>query len=517
MSYPFKHTPYAHQLTCWEVSRDKPAFAIFAEMGTGKTKITIDTAAWLWDQGCIGRLAVVAPKGVYRNWTDKELPAHTPDHIPWYAAAWTPQPRKAEQEALAMIQRPDSTALQVACLNVEAFSRADSSAEDFLREFLRGAPALLVIDESTVIKNPKAARTKALMRLSKLATYRRILTGQPVTNNLLDLYSQFAFLDPDILGFKSFFAFRGYYALTMQLPGAPRGAVKILGFQNEDRLQKDIKPYSFVAKKADCLDLPPKIYLTREVDMSPAQARVYWQMKEQAIVEVERALRGDEESVETALDAADDWDRIQGAQDAPAVPLRPESWSTANIVITQMLRLHQIACGFLVNDARQPILFEENPRLDALLEVLDEIAGKAVVWATYKVNIRAIVDALNKVYGPGAAVAYYGETPTDERPRIVEAFQRPDGPKYFVSNKTGARGLTLTAAADAVYYSNDCDWDTRSQSEDRIHRIGQHSQRCTYTDLIGRGTLEPKILAALQGKKKMSELVTSGNWREWLV
>ena len=196
MDYRFKTKPYAHQLKALELSWEKPYFAYFMEMGTGKSKVLIDNIAMLYDKGKINGVLIVAPKGVVKTWYEQELPTHLPEHIENVSILWQPNITKKQQEKLESLFEVE-TALHILVMNVEAFSTTKGT--DFASKFINSHNTLMAIDESTTIKNPKAQRTKNILKLSTRTKYRRIMTGSPVTKNPLDLYSQCEFLDPWLL------------------------------------------------------------------------------------------------------------------------------------------------------------------------------------------------------------------------------------------------------------------------------------------------------------------------------
>jgi SNF2 family DNA or RNA helicase len=477
---------YAHQRDALEVSKDCEAFALFLDMGLGKSRVAIDTAAHLYEQGKIDAALVIAPKGVYRNWSTVEIPKH------WEGTArvvtWSAVPSRKERAALEVAARAGGPFTWLA-MNVEALST--ERGEAFARRFLEARSALLVVDEATTIKNPGAARTKALLRLRHLAPYRRILTGTPITKSPLDLYAPCLFLDPEVLGVASWFAMRGRYCelktesirLWDPVKKVPkfRKVQRVVGFRRMDELQERIERHSYRATKEKCLDLPPKVYLRREVELEPEQARIYAAMRDQA-----RAALG-----------------------APGFEVK------APLVIARILRLHQIACGHLPRpDGTTERI--ATARLDALLEALEETDGKAIIWASYTADVHAIAETLRKAYGSREVVIYAGETLDAARPKLVEAFQSPGGPRFFVGQpRTGGYGLTLTAARTVVYYSNTFDLEVRLQSEDRAHRIGQTGS-VSYLDLVTPGTVDEQILDALRGKRTLADLVLGETWREWI-
>jgi len=373
--YPFKTKPYAHQATAWAMSKEKDEFALFMEMGTGKTKVAIDSIAYLYDSGRINSALIVAPKGVYMNWVNKEIPTHLPDHIQYKIASWHASPRKAEQEALDEIMRP-SDDLRIFIMNVEAFST--DRGTKFAKTFMDiGGRVAMIVDESTTIKNPGAQRTKNVIRVGTYAKYRRILTGEPVTRSPLDVYSQAQFLNPHLLGFSSYYTFRNRYAIMVDIKAGNRSFKKIVGFKQLEELTKLLQRFSYRVKKADCLDLPDKVYQYRYVELSKEQKQIYKQLSDTAIAS------------------------LQGKA------------ITVDNVLTEILRLHQITCGHFKSDDGT-IVDVPNNRLDELMDVLEEAGDKVIIWATYVQDIRKITEKLAEVYGPESVVTYYGATSTDD-------------------------------------------------------------------------------------------------------
>jgi SNF2 family DNA or RNA helicase len=478
--YNFKHAPYEHQLKCLERSWAKPYYALFMDMGTGKSKVLIDSLALLYDNGKVQGAVIVAPKGVYRNWLIKEIPQHMPDHIQYVCAAWSPEQTKKKAAELEQLFTAQDK-LRILLVNVEAFStkRGATFAEQFIRIF--GGECLVAVDESTTIKNRTAARTKALTKIASHADYRRILTGSPVTKSPLDLFSQCEFLQKSALGHTSFWSFQGRYCKLLRRTMGMHSFNQIVGYQNLDELNQLIEPFSFRVRKEDCLDLPEKVYLRREVELTAEQKVVYETMKRAAIAELEGSV------------------------------------ISASTVLTQLLRLQQICSGFVNTDDGT---FKELPcnKLQELMDVVEETDGKIIIWANFTHNIKAIAEALAKEYGQDAVATYYGDTATDDRQRIVTRFQDPASPlRFFVGQpRTGGYGLTLTEARTVIYYSNGFDLEVRLQSEDRAHRIGQRSN-VTYVDIVVPGAVDEKILTALRNKINIATQVMAEGYKKWLI
>ena len=476
-NYRFKTKPYAHQITALEKSWDKEEYAYFMEMGTGKSKVLIDNIAMLYDKGKINGVLIVAPKGVYKNWYSSEIPTHLASHIQHKSVLWTASISKTKQEELNSLFKSDFN-LHVLVMNVEAFST--KKGLQFALKFLNSHKTLMAVDESTTIKTPSAKRTKSILALSKSAVYRRILTGSPITKSPLDLYTQCGFLNEDLLGFSSYYAFRSRYAHMIERNFGGRRVQIVKSYQRLDELSKLIEPFSYRVLKEDCLDLPDKIYIRREVELTEEQTKLYATMKQMALASLNGKLL------------------------------------TAPNVLTQLMRLHQITCGHFKSDDGK-IQELKNNRLEELMSILEETEGKVIIWANYIYDIERIAEAIKKEYGDDSIVQYYGAIHTDERQKNIERFQDPLSPfRFFIGNpQTGGYGITLTAANTVIYYSNGYDLEKRLQSEDRAHRIGQ-KKSVTYIDLIAEKTIDEKIVKALRKKIDIASQIMGEELKSWI-
>ena len=283
MNYKFKTTPYAHQLKALEISWNKEVFAYFMEMGTGKSKVLLDNMAMLYDKGKINGALIIAPKGVYKNWYDSEIPEHMVKHINKKVVLWQALINQKQQDKLDTLFKPEVD-FHILLMNVEALST--KKGVSFAHKFLISHNTLLAIDESTTIKNPSAKRTKNILALSQLSKYRRILTGSPVTKSPLDLYTQCSFLNPDLLDYSSYYAFRTRYAEMRNANFGGRSVQIVVGDRNLDELAEKLKPFSHRVLKDDCLDLPKKTFMKRIVQLTPDQKKIYMQMKQTALAEM---------------------------------------------------------------------------------------------------------------------------------------------------------------------------------------------------------------------------------------
>jgi len=478
--YDFKTKPYDHQRVAFEDSWAAEFYALLMEMGTGKSKVAIDTMGALYEAGKIQAALIVAPKGVYDNWVKGEIPLHLPDRIPRQILRWTPTKTQRYENELKDFIVNREPLLKVFVMNIEAFS-SDRGTEAATAFLYQNPDNIVIIDESTTIKNRKAARTKNIIALQKRAKYRRVLTGSPITKSPMDLFSQCNFLAEKALGFNSYYAFQARYANVQKRTMGHRSFQQIVGYRRLEELSEKLDQFSSRVLKVDCLDLPVKVYTRREVSLTPEQLKLYMQMKKLALAKLENG----------------------------------ELATTAS-VLTQIMRLQQICCGHLQPDDGDIQTVKSN-RLNELLDVTEELQGKAIIWVTYTHDIQQVASALRDRFGPEAVATYYGATPQDERQEIVEQFQRKDGPlRFFVGQpKTGGYGITLTAANTVIYYSNSYDLEIRLQSEDRAHRIGQDN-KVTYIDLVSPGTIDEKILGALRNKIDIAGKVLGEEVQEWL-
>ncbi len=283
MNYKFKTRPYAHQLKALEMSWNKEVYAYFMEMGTGKSKVLLDNISMLYDRGKINGALIVAPKGVYKNWYDSEIPEHLVDHIEKKTVLWQANITAKQEQKLKSLFKPEVD-LHILIMNVEALST--KKGLDFARKFLMSHQTLFAVDESTTIKNPKAKRTKNIVSLSTLGKYRRILTGSPVTKSPLDLFTQCYFLDPFLLDHSSYYSFRTRYAVMRTANFNGRSVQIVVGYHNLEELTEKLKVFSYRVLKDECLDLPPKTFMKRIIQLTPEQKRVYQQMKQMALAEL---------------------------------------------------------------------------------------------------------------------------------------------------------------------------------------------------------------------------------------
>lgn len=480
VTYVSAREPWAHQKSALEKMAGREAFALLMAMRTGKTKTLLDDWGALEATGQCQDLLVIAPGGVYRTWETALADHLGPKLAPrvkcltWKAGAKGLEAQKAQVNFLL-----DHSGPRVLLVNVEALSFVPR-ARQLCEEFLDQRRSMLAIDESTTIKSPKAKRTKYIVKnLKPRANYRRILSGLPTPKSPLDLYTQFEFLDPTILGFSTFSGFKARYAIMKPTLINGRIIELIDRFVNVDELHERISPHSFRVQLEDCYDLPPKIYTIREVEMTEEQKRVYNDLKEFATSH-----------------------------------LGGEAHVTATVVIAQILRMHQVLCGHVGTEDGHVYEIKEN-RTQALLDVLEEHGGKGIIWCSYDRDIRKVAAAIAESQGCKVAKFWGGNRNTREEEERM--FLTDPECRYIVATAAaGGRGRTWTVADLVVYYSNTADLEHRSQSEERAQGVDK-TRSVLYVDLVVPGTVDMKILQTLRRKINLAAAVTGDDWKNWLL
>ena len=481
----FLKEPFHHQvkakLTCHDTNINN--FAYLMEMGTGKTITAIMDLMSLHHYKDVDNCVILAPKSVYRNWYKEITEFVAPDKTKYAISTWDPSLKDPVTKAkLTDLLQKSIVPLNIFLMNIESLS--SPKGVKFLEKYLSvqdKKKTMMIVDESTVIKTHNAKRTKNLLKLTKDVAYKRILTGTPVTKSPLDIYTQFAFLDPKILGQSNYYAFRARYAKIINRPtSGGRHFPLIIGYQRLDELEKKIYSAAFRVKKDECVDLPEKIYMKRFIPMSEKQLVAYESLRRNAMF------------------------------------IFNDKTTTSVNRLSQIVKLHQVCCGFTINDQGE-IHDVPNKRYDELLDVLEEVDGKVIIWATYRHNIETITRKLKEKYGETKADAFYGDTASDDRLELVKNFQNENHDlTYLIANpKTGGYGITLTASHTVVYFSNNYDLEIRLQSEDRAHRIGQKN-KVTYVDFVCQGTVDEKILTALKNKVDIASQVMGDELKSWI-
>jgi SNF2 family DNA or RNA helicase len=463
-------------------------FGLFMEQGTGKTWTILADAERLYAAGKIDALLVIAPKGVHTNWVRREIPTHMEGAI--IARAWASGMGKRARAYVDEILKPreegEPVPLRVFAINIDALNTKDGL--DFARRFLLCTKAMITIDESSRIKNPEAGRTKAIMKLRPLAKVARIATGTPITNAPMDVFSQMEFLESGLLRTTSYRAFTAEYAELMSpnhpmmkemIRRNPKAAYAQMVMKNSDgsprwknldRLQNLLEPHTFRVLKKDCLDLPPKIFKQVYFELGPSQMKAYELLKKEFRIEIEDG------SVLTVAELA------------------------------ALIKLQQITSGFVMQPKNGGLLYvgDDNPRMKALLEIMEDAPKKTIIWARFKEELRNVSATLTAA--GYKVVEYHGDVNAADRETAIDRFQNGDADVFVGQPQSGGIGITLTAAELVVYYSNDFNLETRLQSEDRAHRIGT-KKNVLYIDLVASGTIDEGIANALRRKSGMASTI----------
>lgn len=510
--YVYKTKPFAHQDSIFKETRDKESFAINGEQGTGKTKIIIDTTAWNYSRNRVRGLIVIAPNGVHRNWVNDEIPKHLPDYIPRICRFWDSDKagtKKYQRHMDELFANGDE--LRILAVNIE--SVLNKNCFKLIEKFLFTFESIFVNDESHRIKDMKATCTKRILKFRQSAKMRRNASGTP-GDKPEDFYPQYYFLDPDILGMSSYTQFKNRYIEMVQDPYEvlrregidtdPRKALAGLKrheveqvyllrhiqkrskfatlsakdekgkpvYRNLDELYALMAPHTSRILKKDCLDLPDKIYKTIYTKMGKKQETLYKSIRDELIAEFE-----DQEL-------------------------------TTPLALTKILRLQQIVGGFFPTDDGDVLPIDDSNRIKTLKDILQDINGKVIIWARFVPEIKEILSVLP----PDQTVSYFGGVDDDEKEQAKIKFNTDPNVKYFVGNQeSGGTGLTLLGNQEIpkesleamIYYSNNFSYITRSQSEDRGHRIGLKNP-IAYIDIIAPGTIDEKIISALLSKKDVA-------------
>lgn len=517
-----KTKPYQHQLDTFQRIKDKPYFALFMDMGTGKTKVSIDTANYQHRQKIIDRVLVIAPNGVHQQW-EREIEKHSGSEYDVFVWHSTKNAEKYSQALESFLTRRTGK-LKWFLVNVESFQW--SKVLPYVGRFVKGGTPLTIVDEATRIKTPSAKRSKQIQKLNKYGV-RGILTGTPTAKSPFDLWSQFEFLEHDY--FKcNYFIFQHRYGIMMKQQNRASGkyyhapidqktwsmaksAIKkmrerrggnlypddyaslsaltsitednikfideseqITLYKRMDELRSKIEPVTVSIKKEDCLDLPEKIYEPMFVQLSPEQKKLYKNMAAQMYAEY-------------------------GEQEL----------SVTNKMVLA-LRLSQICGGFFpyqpdleLNEYKVKMIEGKNPKIERMIEDLEEVDDdrQVIVWARFVSELKMLDSELKKI---GTTALYYGDVSWDDREKAINDFTE-GRVRFFIANPDSAGfGLNLQNATIQYWYSNSFRTENRLQAEDRSHRIGT-VQHCVYKDIICSGTVDERVYEVISQGRDLNE------------
>jgi len=497
LKYKFKTDPFHHQINALQETYGLDQSALYMEMGTGKSKIIIDTACSYYNGGIIDTLLITCPVSIRSNWLE-QLKIHAP--IKYEAMVCDPGTKKKERDIedfiLTKTDKLKILILGIQSISQRSLNKPTGKSWRLAQKFMLCHSAMMVIDEAHLIKNHDSNRSRNAVLLGLSAKKRMIATGTPIANGIMDLYMQFQFLSPDIVGIGDFYSFRNRYAIMGGYENK-----QIVGYDNVDELMDLIRPWVFQCTKEEVLpDLPDKLYTVRKVKMNPAQLNLYREIKKDRMANL------------PALDP-------KGSN----IQLIVES------ILAMNLALQQITGGFVTYAVEEPLLnprtasvkskrrrelveiveFKNNPKIRELLSVLDEHRGKpTIIWARFRKEIADITLALESKFGEESVVQYHGGVSKEDRDENERAFKAGEK-QFFVANQaTGGVGLTLNVANLSIYFSNDFNYIHRKQSEDRNHRIGQ-VYKVLYVDIIVENSVDDLIIQAIENKQDLADFVKS--------
>ena len=493
--HEFKTNPFPFQRDALDFSWSSPLVAFFMEMGTGKSKTLIDLSSARFRARIINALVIYCPVPLRTNWVN-ELAIHC--GVPYEAFVCDTTMSGFEKKA-KLFNDADfgMNKMKVFIVGIESFSQGKAKGKAYAAtsQFVRSHQCMQAVDESHKIKGHDASRAINIEMLGRESKYKAIMSGSPISQGPMDLYQQFQFLSPDIIGLGDFGSFQARYCEKGGFQNK-----QVTGYTNIEELMEIIKPYVYQVKKEDVLkDLPPKMYTTVEVDLTAEQKKIYDQIKKERQADLSMLLA-----------------KRAGAVTDSFVELICEN------VLAAYTALQQICAGYVSywklddpNDEhstrhREIVRIIEpakNPKIAYLMEYAEENAGHPmIIWAKFRPEIADIVEALTEKYGADAVCQYHGGLNPDERDEQKRKFLEGDA-MFFVSNQqTGGTGLTLNKASRTFYMSNSFILIDRMQSEDRNHRIGQ-TNSVVYTDVMARGTVDVTIAKVIHAKKDLAGYV----------
>lgn len=464
-----KYSPMEHQWPMLDRGWNLRGYALFAAMGTGKTFVTVQMGSARWKYGEIGAMVVISPQTLHRTW-QKEFAKYAPPD------SFTTRPLKTGDKGLDEWMSTDPGKLHILLISVEGLGISEKYYLESLRFYEHFRRIFTVVDESSRIKNPDAKRTERTIMLGSFSEYRMILNGTPIAKGIQDLWSQYEFLDPNIIGSGDYWAFKTRY---VEMGGYENK--QIIGYKNVEELMRLIQPYSLEVDKK-VLKLPPKIPKQRYLSPTPEQQRLFEKI-------------------------------LTGVGDGPMIKVQN--------VLERMLRLQQVIGGFepmtdpetLVTTVRP---LSANPKFDDLIEFIEDVkaSSKVIIWARYQHEIEFIVASLRKKYGDRSVLHYYGGTDAAGRAEAEDRYRDDPELRFVVGNPAAAGlGLTFISPENDVmyYYSGTFAYIDRSQSEERGHRIGQ-TDTVTVVDPIIEGTLDEAMFMSIAEKKDMDQFV-----KDWVA
>lgn len=480
------HQPFEHQMLMLNNAWGLECFAWFAHMGTGKTYATIHYALAKWLGGEIDQVCIVCPSTLRRTWR-KELKKYC--HAPYVYRIH--DPKDASYERWLTTPR-DKATLRILAVSVEGLGVSENLWKSASKYLVVGR-TLTIVDESSRIKNHKALRTQRCIEMGAESTLRGILNGTPIALGLHDLWAQFEFLSPNILGCGDYYAFKSRYIETGGFEGK-----QIVGYTNVDELMDLLKPYTTIVPK-EVLNLMPKIPKTRWVGATKEQKALFKLIIKGSTGERDEPLIKVENTLERTLRLR----QVVGG------------WLPEGKIVKKMIEGEDEHGKKIMLEAEvietTVVPLKENPKMDDLFELIEDhnLGSKFTIWSTFIHEIEWIRDELARKYGPDSVRAYYGKTEQEDRSAIEDAYCNDPSMRYFIGNPTAAGlGLTLISGESdvVVYYSGTSAFIDRTQSEDRSHRIGQQNP-VVVIDLAMENSVDLIMMDSIARKMDISDFV----------
>ncbi|URA07034.1 DNA helicase [Xanthomonas phage Elanor] len=482
----FRLPNYKHQQDEWDRHRDDDARALLWQMRTGKTKSVLDLACYRFEKGDITGMLVLAPNGVHVNWVRRQLPIHMWEGIDYLSHAWQASESHKPGHAASLDRCLRATPKQLAVLAVNSESIIHDKPSKLIAKFLKAhkGKVMLVVDESHDFRSPGSKRTKRARSLKKYARVKRILTGTTVSNSPLAAYSQFELLADHALGFATFGEFESNFAYYVQeKTKGGRSYDRLDHYRNLDDLQELISRWSSVVLREDVDDMPELLMDPRTILLPDTMTAQYKALLKDLILELEDG--GEVEAVDGGA---------------------------------RLIKLQQLISGWVIDsdgNVRDLVTDEENPRLQGMLEDVQESDRKCIVWCKFREDIRRVVRAIN---GAGLkCVEYHGNVHSQaKRQEAIDLFNNDPSVKVFVGQpKAGGAGLDLSAADVILWYSHTFDLIERDQANERATQIG--GKTVTIRDYITPTSVDEYILANLESKRSIAESLAGRGLRDRLL
>jgi SNF2 family DNA or RNA helicase len=443
---------FAHQERALERFKDVPSFALWWDMGTGKTKPVLEIADHRLKNGVINKVLVITPLAVVPHWRE-EIELFVP-HLTFITATGNTTSKKFA------FGRPR----HIYVTNYETLTYTD----DYIIEFVDDK-TMLVFDESTKVKRYGARRSKTACLLADKTRHIALLTGTPITNTLLDVWTQAYLLDRGATFTDKYFYFRRLYFRAVDRDKH----IWIPYKETEEKIRSAVYALGSIEHKEDCLDLPPKVYIKTDVPMNDYTRGIYEQFKKDLLLKF-----GDQE--------------VKGST-----------------VLTEIIKLHEIVNGFVISTEGKTIDLA-NSKIEYICELLqDELYGKQVViWCPYRYAIKRLFEAISKTVPNSVVQTLYGDTDEVVRETIEKDFRAGKILILIANQEVGGYGINLTPCSNVIYFTNNYRVETRLQSEDRVHRPGATAEKVTIIDLVVSGTVDEAIFKLLMRKVDMSRSIT---------